>query len=242
MKKKRKKKNQIYAFTVLILTIANIFLAIFVFTFVQKIEVEGNTYVKESDIKKIVTKEKGSFNTVYVLCRFHSVTGDELPGNLKSMKAKLKNPWTIKIEVEEKPILGYLYEDGQYCYFDDQGTVVKKSDSEIENVPYVKGIKGANTKMYRKIKGFSEQKLSALDELVGMARKHKKLPDNIVFDESGINVFYGNIHVKLGKYVTKEKASQIFPILEKLEDEEGTLHLEYFKDEKDIVTFKKGEI
>lgn len=239
---KHTKKSKIYAAIILFLTIANLFLIAFLLTYVQKIDVEGNEYVKKTEITEIITKDKGSFNSIYVLAKYHSVKEDKLPKSLKSMKVGLKNPWTLKITVEEKPMLGYLYKDGRFTYFDKEGIVLRKTDTQIDGVPYVTGVKGVDTEISHKIKGLDSKKLSDLDEIVGMSRKNKRMPDEIVFGKEGMNARYGKIWVKLGEYVTKEKTSQIFPILEKLQDQEGTLHLEYFKDEKDVVTFKKGEI
>ena len=239
---KHNKKSKLYVAVIMLLTVANLFLIAFLLTYVQKIEVEGNVNVKASEITEVIKKDKGSFNSIYVLAKYHSVKEDKLPKSLKSMKVGLKNPWTLKITVEEKPILGYLAKDGMYTYFDEGGMVLKKTDTKSDDVPYVKGVKGADTELYHKIKGLDDKKLSALDEIAGMSRKNKKMPDEIVFNKEGTNARYGKIWVKLGEYVTKEKTAQIFPILEKLEDQEGSLHLEYFKDEKDVVTFKKGEL
>ena len=239
---KHNKKSKLYVALIMILTVANIFLVVFLLTYVQKIEVVGNENVKASEITEIIEKDKGSFNSIYVLAKYHTVKGNQLPKSLKSMKVSLKNPWTIRITVEENPMLGYLVKDGKLTYFDEAGIVLKKTNTKEDDVPHVKGVKGADTELYHKIKELDDKKLSALDEIVGTSRKNKRMPDEIVFNEEGTNARYGKIWVKLGEYVTKEKAAQIFPILEKLEDQEGSLHLEYFKDEKDVVTFKKGEI
>ena len=53
---------------------------------------------------------------------------------------------------------------------------------------------------------------------------------------------FGDVCVALGSSITTEKVSQISPILEKLGGQKGTLHLEYFADENDVITFDKDEL
>ena len=54
-------------------------------------------------------------------------------------------------------------------------------------------------------------------------------------------MYIGKVCVSLGLDVTSEKIAQIKPILKKLEDKEGTLHLENYSGGNDTITFAIDE-
>lgn len=56
------------------------------------------------------------------------------------MKVSLKSPWTVKVTVKEKTIIGYLDEGSEYAYFDKDGKIVHKSTELRDGVPGIEGI------------------------------------------------------------------------------------------------------
>ena len=59
-----------------------------------------------------------------------------LPGQ---HKGGFESAWILDVRVEEKPIVGYVYADQDYAYFDRDGMVVKKDPEYIEGVSQGRG-------------------------------------------------------------------------------------------------------
>ena len=72
-----------------------------------------------------------SKNSLYVVAKYALGKGKK-PECLESIKVKMKNPWTIRINVKEKKIIGYVKKGEKYSCFDQDGLVVNVSDVQIE--------------------------------------------------------------------------------------------------------------
>ena len=122
-KKKKKRKHRVYAFFVLLFAFLILVLGIFILFHVQKVEVKGNDYCSTEEIVKSVQNDKYSVNGLYVLAKYKLGYGKQ-PDCFESIKVSLKNPWTLKITVQEKERIGYVMDsDGKYYYFDSDGVL-----------------------------------------------------------------------------------------------------------------------
>ena len=122
-RRRRKKSHRLYALIVIILGIVIIAVSMYLLFYVQRVEIKGNDYTEDKVILESVQKDKYSVNSLYLIVKYRFMEY-EVPGSLISMKVGLKNPWTVKVTVKEKPIIGFIYEDDNYVYFDKTGTVV----------------------------------------------------------------------------------------------------------------------
>ena len=66
--------------------------------------------------------------------------------------------------------------------------------------------------------------------------------DWIVCKGDEIYLYIGKVYVNLGNKVSSSQVAQVPPILEKLGDQEGTLHLENYSESSGTITFDIGEI
>ncbi|MDO4311469.1 MAG: hypothetical protein Q4C52_00105 [Eubacteriales bacterium] len=235
-KRRRKKSHRLYALIVILLGIAIIAATFLLLFYVQKIEVKGNEYTEDKVIIESVQEDRFSFNSMYLLIKYRFAKHD-VPGSLTSMKVSLKNPWTVKITVQEKPIIGYLYESDNYVFFDKEGMVVLKGREMIAEVPCIEGIDIGKTKLYEPLQVKSEKLLKAILSVAQEVENFELKPDRIVCTDEGIELYFGNIRVMLGTDINTEKMAQISPILAKLEGRAGTLHLEHFESETNSITF-----
>lgn len=238
-RRRRKKKNhRMYAFVALILAIAIIVIGFGLLFYVQKIEVSGNDYTEDKTITETMQKDMLSFNSVYLLVKYRFLKHDT-PKSLDSMKVSLKSPWTVKVTVKEKAIIGYLDENGKYAYFDKDGIIVLKSNELREGVPGIEGLDTSNTKLYQKMKVKSSKLLKAILNVAVEVKNYNLTPDRIVCADGGIEMYFGDICVKLGSDVTTEKMAQISPIIAKLTGKSGVLHLEHYEDDSNVITFSE---
>ncbi len=235
-RKKRRKSHRLYALIVIILGIAIIAASIYLLFYVQGIEVKGNDYTEDKVILESVQKDKYSVNSLYLIIKYR-FREYEVPGSLTSIKVGLKNPWTIKVTVKEKPIIGYITEDDNYVFFDKLGTVVLKSRELREGVPGIEGVEVGETRLYKPLKIKDDKLLKGILNVSQEVKNYDLQPDRIVCAEDGIELYFGSVRVVLGMDVTTEKMAQITPILAKLEGRAGTLNLRYFKDETNVIAF-----
>lgn len=237
-RKKKKKSHRVYAAVVLALAAAIIIAVLFLLFYVQKIEVSGNDYVTEQEILDAVQDDDLSVNALYILGKYALGKGKVLPC-LDQMKVSLKSPWTVKVTVEEKPIVGYIQNGELYDYFDKEGLVVLESPAVIEGVPYIEGIGMGEVKLYQHLKSKNRKIFEQILEVSREIVKYELEPDRIVCEDDEICLYMGRIRIRLGKNASAVQIAQIPPILEKIGDKEGTLHLENFSEVQGTITFEE---
>lgn len=239
--KKKKKSHRLYALIVIILGFAIIALAILILFYVQKIEISGNEYCSDEEIADTVKNDKYSINTLYILGKYALGYGAELPC-MESMNIRLKNPWTLKVTVKEKTIVGFVQDGDKYAYFDKEGMVVLKTTDFIKGLPSIQGISMKDMELYQTIKSGDSKIFEEILETSREAKRYDLSTDRIVCREDKIYLYIGKICINLGSSVSSEQIAQIGPIMEKLEGQEGTLHLENYTEGSKTITFDIGEL
>lgn len=234
------KSHKIYAFLVLVLGIAIIALAFIVLFHVQKIEITGNEYSSRAEIADWVQNDDFSTNSIYVLIK-KAIRKDEKLPYMEDVKITLKNPWTLKVEVKEKKIVGYMAGTSEYIYFDREGLVVVKDTVLRENIPYIEGMEVTDAVLYKTLPVKNKKIFEAMLETTQTLKKIELVPDRIVCDGSNIELWIGTVYAKLGSSNITDKVLQLPPLLEKLTGQEGTLHLEKFSSKNRDISFRKGE-
>lgn len=241
MSRRKKKSHRIYAFFVLTLGVVIIVLAMLLLFHIQRIEVKGNTYCTDKEIVELVKNDRFSNNSLYVLGKYAAGKGDTLPC-FDSIKVSLKAPWSLRIEVEEKPIVGYMLDETEYVYFDKEGFVVEKSTIPIEGIPRVEGIEVKKMEEYQPLKSKASKIFEEILETSQELKKYKLTVKKIVCEKERIYLYIDQVRVSLGNHVTSAKIAQIPPILKEINGQEGTLHLEGYFEDQETVTFDVEEI
>lgn len=229
-----------YAFFVLLLGFLIIVMTLLLLFYVQKIEVSGNGYMSEQEIVEAVQNDKLSINSLYILGKY-ALNKGEIPPCLERMKIRMKSPWSLKVIVEEKPIVGYIQNGDKYCYFDKEGLVVHESVSLLEGFPYIEGIDVGDVKLYQQLKSDDTRIFEQILETSREVVKYELDTAKIVCEGNEICLDIGKVRVRLGKEVSAEQIAQISPVLEKLGDQEGVLHLENYSGMNGTITFEAAE-
>ena len=240
-KRRKKRSHRLYAFAVLLFGFAIIVLAFLLLFHVQKIEVSGNDYLTEGEIIDAVQDDRLSKNSLYILGKYAVGRGTVLPC-LDQMKVRMKSPWVLKVEVREKPIVGYIQNGEKYEYFDKEGLVVFESSALKEGLPYIEGIEVGEIRLYHRLKSGDTRIFEQILETSREVTKYELVTDRIVCEEDNICLYVGNVRICLGESVSSAQIAQIEPILEKLGNQEGTLHLEHYSEMNQTITFEAGPI
>lgn len=237
-RKKKKKSNFWYRFAVTFLGLAILGLLAVILFKVEKIEVDGNHYCTDRQIRDMVQNDKYSVNALYIFGKYMADRGEVLPC-LESVKVTLKAPWHVKVAVKEKTIVGCMAEGEENVYFDKDGLVVYKSSETVEGLPFLEGLEMKNTKLYQRMKSEDANIFEGILEASQELKKYEIVPKKIVCKDGNIYLYIENVCVSLGNTVTSEKIAQITPIMEKLGRQKGRLHMENYSDSRETITFEK---
>lgn len=244
--KKRKKKSKfgyyLYAVVILVLTVVNITLAALLITHVQKMNVSGNELSTKSEIVAWIKKDPLTVNSLYTYWKFKA-GAYEKPIFLEDVQVSLKAPWEVQVDVKEKSIIGCVEEDGTFVYFDEEGLVLNKTNEYGGNIPLIEGLEVQDVQQFEYLKTDNEKVFAYIVNATKEIEKHELLPDRIVWEEDSMDLWFGEICVKLGKTGFDEKVIHLPPILEELEEREekkGILHMEHYTPDSKNISFEKN--
>lgn len=239
-KRQKKRSHKIYAFFVLLLGCIIIGVTVFLLFYVQRITVSGNEYTTEEEIIEAVRNDRFSVNTLYILGKYALGKGEILPC-MDQMKVRMETPWSLRIIVKEKPIIGYIQNGENYDYFDKEGLIVFESSTLMEGIPCVEGINVGEVKLYQYLKSDDTRIFEQILETSREAAKYELISAKIICEGDEVCLDIGNIRVCLGKSVSAEQIAQIPPILNKLGDRAGILHLENYSESTGTITFEDNQ-
>ena len=206
----------------------------------QNIEINGNEYTKDSEIIEIIQNDPAAVNSLYVVSK-HMMNRYDMPECFSEVEISLTAPWAIKIDVKEKPIVGYVYDDDGYVYFDKKGFVVNKGREVYEGVPHLEGFDVKKAKLYKSLNVTDKKLFSTALDLMEEIKNYELAPSRIVCENGELYLYFDEVCVAVGNIITSEKIAQIKPIVDNLEGQSGTLHLEFYENESSTVTFNQGE-
>lgn len=208
---------------------------------VTKVQIEGNQYYTDEEIKKMVLDAPNAGNSILVmLTKTEEKTKDAQMIDHVTIKRKNRN--TIVVNVKEKQMVGCLEFQGQYVNFDRQGVIQIITDEQMEGVPLIDGLSVKSVKVGQKLKGINTKKLNTILSVGKMLEKSEQKPDRLVFnDMNQLVLYYGDVEVRLGSDENMdEKMNRLSGILPQLEGMEGILHLENITEDTAGVVFDKA--
>lgn len=243
-KKRRKKKSKfgyyLYALTVLLLTIINITLAALLLTQVQGIDVKGTKYSQKSDIVAWIEEDPLTINSLYTLWKY-KFGHYTLPVYLEDVDVTLTAPWKVKVQVQEKRMIGCILVGESYVYFDSDGLVLKSGGEYDTEMPLIEGLAVKEAVLYDYLDVENQKVFSYIVKVTEEIAEAKLSPDRIVWEDNSMNLYFERVCVKLGKSNFDAKVLQLPPILEELEGKSGVLHMEHYTEESTNISFEKSD-
>ena len=216
-----------------------IFVLVFFLGFrVTSVQVEGNSFYTDDEIKNMVTNVPLAKNSILAgFINTEKSTKDA--AMIDSIKISRINRNTLLLQVEEKQIIGYIEYQGQCLNFDRQGIIQIITDEPMENVPKIGGIDVKEAVQGERLSGISRTKLNTILSVGKMLEKMENKPDRLEFNDlNQLVMYYGDIEVRLGDDENMdEKINRLVGILPELEGMSGILHLENTTEDSESVVF-----
>ena len=216
-----------------------IFVLVFFLGFrVTSVQVEGNSFYTDDEIKNMVTNVPLAKNSILAgFINTEKSTKDA--AMIDSIKISRINRNTLLLQAEEKQIIGYIEYQGQCLNFDRQGIIQIITDEPMENVPKIEGIDVKEAVQGERLSGISRTKLNTILSVGKMLEKMENKPDRLEFNDlNQLVMYYGDIEVRLGDDENMdEKINRLVGILPELEGMSGILHLENTTEDSESVVF-----
>lgn len=209
---------------------------------VKKINVKGNQYTSSKDVVDWMKKDQLSDNSLYLWYKYNKDNIEQLP-SVESVEVRLKSPWIVEVKVNEKKPVGGIDYGKKMLYFDSEGIAALILEEKIDDVPYIEGVDVDEEKVQigKKIPVENEWIYQQISEISNKLTELELNPDRIVYEDSGITLYLGEIRVLIGKDMFEEKLSQIPPIMKELEEQYagviGILHLENYDTGNTMIRF-----
>ena len=228
------------ALVLLLLLAIAAFVVVKVFT-VQNVEVEGNELYGSEQISSTVLNDEYSWNTLYVYLKYRFLDTETVPF-IDTMEISIKDPHTLHIMVDEKGIIGYLFDpsSGKNVYFDKDGFVVELSNNIISGVPRIEGMQFEDIVLYEELP-IRKDDLRELLTLTQTLKRNELTPDSIIYGETYSPVLvYKDVRIQVGdETLLTQKVARIVKIMPTIRDLSGVLHLETWTEEATNIIFEK---
>lgn len=223
-------------------------LAVFVILFfvvgsykVQTVHVSGNIHYSDEEITDMVTEGHLGKNTAYLFLKYRNKEIKNIPF-IETMSVSIENPTTIRINVYEKSLAGYVDYLDRHMYFDRDGYVVESSDVLTEGIPQVVGLNFDHLILYEKLPVENDDIFQEILSITQLLNKFSLSADRICFDtDYDLSLYFGQVKVIIGDNQSIDEKIMVLPdILPKLEGKNGVLNLENYR-KGDTITFESAD-
>ena len=208
---------------------------------VTNVYVEGNTYYTDQEIVDMVMKGRFSHNSIFLAMKYRDKSIENIPF-VEKMDVHILSPDTIRINVYEKALAGYVEYLGRYMYFDRDGTVVESSPEKANDVPQVMGLQFNYVVMYKKLPVDNQDIFAEILDITQLLNKYNLKADRIFFDSDyNVYLYFDKIEVSIGNEDNiDEKIIQLQYILPSLSGKNGVLEMNDYDENTQNVTFKEN--
>lgn len=114
---------------------------------VTTIYVEGNIHYTNEEVIDMVMEGHYGNNSLLLSLKYKDKSIVGVPF-IEKMDVSVQDPHTIKIEVYEKALAGYVEYLERYMYFDKDGIVVESSKEKTAGIPMVTGLEFDHVILY----------------------------------------------------------------------------------------------
>jgi cell division protein FtsQ len=207
---------------------------------VTNIYVTGNTHYSNDEIIEMVLGDRDEHNSLFLSMEYRNKSIENIPF-IEKVDVDIVSKNTVRINVYEKAVAGYISHLGRYMYFDRDGIVVESSFETSDDVPEVMGLSFDYIIMYEKLPIENEKVFEEVLDITQLLSKYNLRADKIFFDsEYNVYLYFSGVEVSLGTSdFIDEKIIQLQYILPKLEGKNGILEMKDFDEGTKNITFEE---
>ncbi len=202
--------------------------------------VDGNAHYTDQEILDMIMTGKLDKNSMYLSLKYRNKDITGIPF-VEKMDVEVLSPDTIRINVYEKAVAGYVKYLDRYIYFDRDGIVVETSEMASDDVPLVLGLEFNYVVLHEKLPVENEEVFAEILDITQLLTKYDLGVDKIFFDsEYRIYLYFDSVEVSLGTNENiDEKIIQLQYILPKLEGKSGVLEMSDYNSNTQNITFEE---
>ena len=202
--------------------------------------VDGNTHYSDQQILDMIMTGKLEKNSMYLSFKYSNKEITGIPF-VEKMDIEVLSPDTIKVNVYEKAVAGYVKYLDRYIYFDRDGIVVETSEMAADDVPLVLGLEFDYVVLHEKLPVENEEIFAEILDITQLLTKYDLDVDKIFFDsEYRMYLYFDSVEVSLGTNENiDEKIIQLQYILPKLEGKSGVLEMSEYNSNTQNITFEE---
>lgn len=207
---------------------------------VTTVYVEGNVHYTNEEIIGMVMEGSYGNNSLLLSLKYKNKSVEGVPF-VEKMDVSVVDPHTIKIEVYEKALAGYVEYLERYMYFDKDGIVVESSTQKTAGIPQVTGLSFDYVVMYEPLPVEDVSVFRSILSITQLVNKYSLSADRIYFGSDGtLTLYFGEIRAALGTgdYLD-EKIMILQDVLPKLSGQKGTLRMENYSEDAKNIPFEK---
>jgi len=225
--------------TVFLAVIVAVFIYIIKNYTVTTIYVEGNIHYTNEEIIDMVMEGHYGNNSLLLSLVYKDKSITDIPF-IEKMDVSVMDPNTIKIEVYEKALAGYVEYLERYMYFDKDGIVVESSYEKTDGVPMVAGLKFDYVVVHERLPVEDEAIFASIFNITQLVNKYNLSVDRIYFGSDGsLTLYFDEVKAALGAGDNlDEKIMKLQYMLPSLVGEKGTLHMENYTEETKKTSFE----
>lgn len=206
---------------------------------VTTVYVEGNVHYTNEEIMNMVMEGSYGDNSLLLSAKYKDKSIEGVPF-VEKMDVSVLDPHTIKIEVYEKALAGYVEYLERYMYFDKDGIVVESSSQKTEGIPMVTGLSFDHVVLHEPLPVEDKEIFKDILSITQLVNKYNLSVDRIYFGTDGdLTLYFKSIKVALGSRENlEEKVMELQYMLPELSGKSGTLRMENYTEETKTTTFE----
>lgn len=217
---------------------------------VKVVQVEGNTQQTSQEIENLLLGDKQKANPLLFYFRAAYGKQKELP-YVDHYTVTLRGIDSVKIEIHERVLAGYLDAMGTCLYFDKSGRICDSSTEPREDIPLVTGISATSMVVGDVISNVDSEVFRTLVNMTQFMQKKtiivqgrpatlvQVIKELNVDSEGNVTCVFGDISVYMGsRRDMEEKMLEMADILPRLVGRRGTLYLDTYKSSVKYPTYR----
>lgn len=206
---------------------------------ITTVYVEGNIHYTNEEIMVMVMEGRYGNNSLLLSLKYKDKSIGNIPF-VEKMDVSVLDPHTIKIEVYEKALAGYVEYLERYMYFDKDGIIVESSLEKTPGIPMVSGLSFEHVVLYEPLPVDNPEIFQSILSITQLVNKYNLSTDRIYFGGDGTLILYfGNVRASLGlPEDLDEKIMRLQYMLPNLTGQSGTLRMENFTEDTKNIPFE----